>query len=308
MKPETKACREDELVGRMEDLYRQVSAELCNDPELKLLKSFGVEGDCSPLEVIRQCADQTLQTFYSTRNESSACRTLELGLVRCLSDPSSMCRQPIQREPLAKRSVAAFMSWHGCQGPPPASTTPRPVDPFLEECPFQLHELCLVQGLDVARAMLLLYGQPGRNLSHFYAETCGEPPEPCRPEDSLDKCTLEQRATLQRFHLAAVAAQGTLCDAPPQLLANLTAAHSCWDEKAFRECAVGDASKPLGRHLLGSARTDEECRLLRSGWSGCLERSFVRRCEETPDVEGARGLLLNFLDRLQPCGESRLRL
>uniref|UniRef100_A0A1E1WVZ9 Uncharacterized protein n=1 Tax=Amblyomma aureolatum TaxID=187763 RepID=A0A1E1WVZ9_9ACAR len=217
-----------------------------------------------------------------------------------------MCRRPVQRAALAKRSVAAFLRWHGCQGAPAATTTPRPVDPFLEECPFQLHELCLAQNMDMARAMLLLYGQPGRNLSHFYAEICGEPPRPCRPEDSLDKCTPEQRGTLYRFHLAAVAAQGALCAAPPHLLANLTATHSCWDEKAFRECAVGDATKPLGRHLLGAERTDEECRLLRFEWLGCLERSFVRRCEETPDVKGAQGLLLGFLDGLQPCGGSGL--
>ncbi|KAH6938453.1 hypothetical protein HPB50_009387 [Hyalomma asiaticum] len=132
---------------------------------------------------------------------------------------------------------------------------------------------------------------------------CRTEPDPCRPEDSLDKCTPEQRDTIRRFHLAMGAMQKTLCAAPPAVLANLTATSSCWDEKVFRECTLGDATKPLGRHLLGVARTDEQCRLLRSSWSGCLEQSysFLRRCEETPDVRGARSLLLDFLDRLQPC-------
>lgn len=221
-KAETKACRGEELVDRLERFYREVSAELCDDPHRRLLKTHVLAG---------------------------------------------------------------------------------PVDPFLEECPFQLHEMCFTQTLDVVRASLLFYGRPNRNLSRFYEELCGTEPAPCRPEDSQDKCTPEQTGTMHRFHLATAAMQQTLCAAPPALLANLTATNSCWDEKVFRECVLGDVAKPLARHLMGIARTGEQCRLLRSSWSACLEQSYsrLRRCEETPDVQGARRLLFDFLDRLQPC-------
>lgn len=306
-KAETKACRGEELVDRMERFYREVSAELCGDSQHRLLKSFEVVGDCSPLDVIRQCATQPLDVFFRNGSTATACSALKGELVRCLSEPASVCGRPVERAGLATRSIAAFLRWYGCRDAAEAqpTTSPRPVDPFLEECPFQLHEMCMAQSMDVARALLLFYGQPHRKLSKFYEELCGAEPAPCQPQDGLDKCTRKQRDTMHRFHLAIVAAQQTLCTAPPALLANLTATSSCWDEKMFRECTLGDASKPLGRHLLGVARTDEQCRLLRSSWSGCLERSYsrLRRCEETPDVQGARGLLLDFLDRLQPCAD-----
>ncbi|XP_050043002.1 uncharacterized protein [Dermacentor andersoni] len=304
-KAETKACRGEELVDRMERLYRQVSAELCDDAQQRLLKSFEADGDCSPLDEIRQCMSQPLDVFFAAGSTATACSALQGELVRCLSEPASVCSRPVERAVLATRSVAAFLRWYGCRDAAELlpTTSPRPVDPFLEECPFQLHEMCMTQSMDMARALLLLYGQPHRKISLFYEEMCGSEPAACRPQDSLDSCTREQRDTMHRFHLATVAAQQTLCSAPPALLANLTATSLCWDEKVFRECALGDATEPLGRHLLGVVRTNEQCRLLRSSWSGCLERSYsrLRRCEETPDVQGARGLLMDFLDRLQPC-------
>lgn len=303
-KAATKACRGEELVERMEGFYKEVSAELCGDPQLRLLKSFAVVDDCSPLDRIWQCMARPLRTFRTGTEEG--CSTLERDLRRCLSEPASICSSPVDRVGLAKRSTAAFLKWHGCQATTSTPTTnrPRPVDPFLEECPFQLHEMCLQQSVDIMRATLIAYGRTKGRIHRFYKDYCDTAVEPCRPEDSLDKCTTQQRDTMQRFHQATAAAQQTLCAAQPELLANLTATHTCWDEKLFRECALGDATKPLGRHLLGVARTGEQCRQLRSSWSECLRRSYgrLRRCEETPDVEGARTLLLDFLDRLQSCG------
>ncbi|XP_037509697.2 uncharacterized protein LOC119386503 [Rhipicephalus sanguineus] len=221
-KAETKACRGEELVDRLERFYREVSAELCDDPHRRLLKSFVVDGDCSPLDVIRQCMAQPLEEFSSTGSTAPACSALERQLVRCLSEPASVCNGPVERTALATRSIAAFLRWHGCQNGAGVQhmTSPRPVDPFLEECPFQLHEMCFTQTLDVVRASLLFYGRPNRNLSRFYEELCGTEPAPCRPEDSQDKCTPEQTGTMHRFHLATAAMQQTLCAAPPALLAS----------------------------------------------------------------------------------------
>ncbi|XP_077557768.1 uncharacterized protein LOC144173123 [Haemaphysalis longicornis] len=133
----------------------------------------------------------------------------------------------------------------------------------------------------------------------FIDEVCQHGEKKCEAEQLVQDCAHTQRLTVNRTVAAFSGAVDVLCEDNASLLKNLSWTFHCWDFLKMRNCLYPGGLVNAAA-IFGSKRTHEQCRTVSLRMSQCVDTTLgdLELCGETPDIEGARSVVLTVFSNL----------
>lgn len=167
-------------------------------------------------------------------------------------------------------------------------------------CQYRKAMNCLTDRATLLSAKVATTAKKKQELKQsFIDEVCQHEEKSCQADILVHDCPQTQRMTVNRTVAAFSGAVDVLCKDDASLLKNLSWTFHCWDLLKMMNCLYPSGLINAAA-IFGSKRTPEQCKSVTLKMSQCIDDTLgdLDLCGETPDVEGARNVVLTVLSNL----------